>query len=194
MAGGGVSQQPLTGARATSESWKVVKAAPREAFANTTLATSAAPARVSRTMVGSGSSARVVTMGRDSGIAYDAREHRFVNGAAAPTPQSASSTSGPVVGERSAGAAGVPTRSSAGTAAIVRVPANSARMAAPPSRATAPPGAMAPPPARPTTVMRGTGGGFGQGASSSRGTTGTSAPRSAPSAGAAHPSGGGRPH
>jgi hypothetical protein len=169
-------------------------------LANTALATSAAPARVSRTMVGSGSSARVVTMGRDSGIAYDAREHRFVNGAAAATaPQSASGTSGQkidaangaIVGERSPG---MPTRSSAGTAAIVRVPANSARMAAPPSRATAPPRAMAPPPARPTTVMRGTGGGFGQGASSSRSAAGTSAPRSAPSAGAAHPSGGGRPH
>ena len=58
--GEAVSQQALTGARATSENWKVMKAAPREALTNTAVATSTAPERVSRTIVGQGRSGRAV--------------------------------------------------------------------------------------------------------------------------------------
>jgi len=194
VAGGGVSQQALTGSGATAESWKVMKTPPREALANTAVAASAAPARVSRTIVGTGNSARVVTLGRDGSIVYDAREHRFVNGAVAP--QSASTTSAGKtdlaaksvpVAERG-GQVGVPGRATAGAASNMRIPVTSARTVAPPSRA------MAPPPARASSG--GSGGGWG-GAASSRGSAGASAPHSSPSAsaGAAHPSaGGGRPH
>jgi hypothetical protein len=193
VAGGGVSQQALTGSGATAESWKVMKAPPRESLTNTAVAASAAPARVSRTIVGAGNNARVVTLGRDGSIAYDAREHRFVNGAGVPQSGSATSAgktdvakSAPA-GER-AGQVGVPGRASAGAASNMRIPVNNARSVAPPSRA------MAPPPARASSG--GSRGGWG-GASSSRGSAGASAPHSAPSAsaGAAHPSaGGGRPH
>jgi hypothetical protein len=191
VAGGGVSQQALT--RAAAESWKVMKAPPKEALSNTAVATSSAPTRVSRTIIGTGNSARVVTMGRDSGIVFDAREHRFVNGAAAPQSavggngQKANVSKGDVTGERAGATAVVQGRATAAPASNARVPASNARMSAPPSRA------VAPPPARPSTGMRGAAGGWSGGAAS-RGSAGSSAPRSAPAAGAAHPSGGGRPH
>jgi hypothetical protein len=184
-----------------------MKAPPRESLTDTAVAASAAPARVSRMIVGTGNSARVVTVGRDGSIVYDAREHRFVNGAGAPqvnaTAQSGSAAnaaktdvaakSAPA-GER-AGQVAVPGRASAGAASNMRIPVTSARSVAPPSRATAPPPsrAMAPPPARASSG----GAGAGWGGAASRGSAGASAPRSAPaaSAGAAHPSsGGGRPH
>jgi hypothetical protein len=197
VAGGGVSQQALTGSGATAESWKVMKAPPREALTNSAVAASTAPARVSRTIVGAGNSARVVTVGRDGAIVYDAREHRFVNGAVAP--QSASATSAAKtdvaaaksapVGER-VGQVGVPGRAAAGAAASnMRIPVSSARSVAPPSRA------MAPPPARASSA--GAGSGWGGAASHGAGSSAASAPHSgaSASAGAAHPSsGGGRPH
>ncbi|HEY4816103.1 MAG TPA: DUF6600 domain-containing protein [Candidatus Acidoferrum sp.] len=206
VAGGAVSQQALANSGADAgKNWKVMKAPPRESLTNTAVAASTAPARVSRTIVGGGSNARVVTMDRNSSIAFDAREHRFVNGAAAPQSASSSATGAVKAegvkdagGER-AGQAVVPGRASAGAATNVRIPVNNARNAAPPSRA------MAPPPARASTGMTGSpgtarssgGGGWNQGASggSSRGSAAPSAGRSAPSAGASHPSSsGGRPH
>src|SRR4029077_801437 len=81
VAGGAVSQQAMAGGTAAGERWKVVKAPPRESLTNTAVAASAAPTRVSRTVLGGGSNARVVTLNRNSSIVYDAREHRFVNGA-----------------------------------------------------------------------------------------------------------------
>jgi hypothetical protein len=206
VAGGAVSQQALANSGADAgKNWKVMKAPPRESLTNTAVAASTAPARVSRTIVGGGSNARVVTMDRNSSIAFDAREHRFVNGAAAPQSASSSATgavkAGGVkgAGGERAGQAVVPGRGSAGAATNMRIPVNNARNAAPPSRA------MAPPPARASTGMTGSpgtarssgGGGWNQGASggSSRGSAAPSAGRSAPSAGASHPSSsGGRPH
>jgi Family of unknown function (DUF6600)/FecR protein len=195
VAGGGVSQQALTGAGATAESWKVMKAPPREALTNTAVAASTAPARVSRTIVGAGNGARVVTLGRDGAIVYDAREHRFVNGTAAPQSASAASTAkidvaaakNAVVGER-VGQVGVPGRAGAATASNTRMPVPNGRAVAPPSRA------MAPPPARASSG--GAGSGWGGAASRGSGSSAGSAPRSgaSASAGASHPSAGGRPH
>jgi hypothetical protein len=193
VARGGVSQQALTGSGATGESWKVMKAPPRESLTDTAVAASAAPTRVSRTIVGTGNSARVVTVGRDGSIVYDAREHRFVNGAGAPQSAPATDTQRADVAAKSApageraGQVAVPGRASAGAASNMRIPVTSARSVAPPARATAPP------PARASSG----GAGAGWGGAASRGSAGASAPRSAPaaSAGAAHPSsGGGRPH
>jgi hypothetical protein len=192
VAGGGVSQQAMTGSAATAESWKVMKAPPREALASGAVASSAAPTRVSRTIVGAGSSARVVTVGRDSAIVYDAHEHRFVNGAAAAQSTSAASVANIDVAKNTptgahAAQVAAPSRAPGNAASNMRVPAASARSVAAPSRA------MAPPPARAST------GGFGGGWSgaSSRGSAGTSMHSSpSASAGASHPSssGGGRPH
>jgi hypothetical protein len=192
VAGGAVSQQAM--ASAGAESWKAMKAPPRESLTGTAVAASSAPMRVSRTIVGGGSSARVVTLDRNSTITYDAREHRFVNGAAAAQSADAksSATSGASTGERATqGRAEVATAPGARVPANanVRVPTTSARAVTPPTRA------MAPPP-RPSSA--GSGGGCSQGASS-RGSGGGSAPShaSASSGGASHPSassGSGRPH
>ena len=206
VAGGAVSQQASPNA---GERWKVMKAPPRESLANTAVAASAAPTRVSRTIVSGGSNARVVTLDRNSSIAYDAREHRFVNGAAAPQGAEAKGgdrtdvTAGALAGERAAQG-----RAQAGAAANVRTPASNVRVPEANVRTVAPPSrAMAPPPPRPSTGGS-AGGGWNQGGSggSPRGSTAPSAPRSgpsaaapsaphsAPSASASHPSSGGRPH
>jgi hypothetical protein len=190
VAGGAVSQQAVAGA---GQNWKVMKAPPRESLTNSAVVASAAPARVSRTMVG-GSAARMVTLDRNSSIAYDAREHRFVNGAvatqsAAGAAVAKDATKTQSTGQASAagGRAVVLARPTNGAASNMRVPMNSARSAAPPSRA------MTPPPARGSS-----GGGWSQGGASQgggRGSTIGSPAHSAPSAGASHPAAsGGHPH
>jgi hypothetical protein len=182
VAGGAVSQQAVAGA---GQSWKVMKTAPRESLTNTAVVAAAAPARVSRTIVGGGSAARVVTLDRNSSIAYDAREHRFVNGAAAqnvPARDEKTAQTNATVGRGTS-----PAEVKAPAAVAGRVPAASARAVAPPSRA------MAPPPAR---ASGGGGessrsGGWGSGGSS----RGSAAAASSHSAGASHPAAsGGHPH
>ena len=70
---------------AGKEKWSVLKTGPAEAV-STNLAASAPPSRVSRTIVAGAAGSRVVTLGRDSSISYDPREHRYVNnGNAAPS-------------------------------------------------------------------------------------------------------------
>ena len=190
VASGAVSQQAMASATAAGESWKVMKAPPRESLTNTAVAASAPPARVSRTIVGGGGNARVVTLDRNSSIAYDAREHRFVNGAsvaqtAAKSAEKTDATREALTGERAG-----QRRVEASAAANMRVPAANVRAATPPARAMAPP----PPPARAWTGVRGSspsgGGGWSQGGAS-RGSA------SAPAASASHaPSSAssGRPH
>jgi hypothetical protein len=158
------------------------------------VAASSAPMRVSRTIVGGGSNARVVTLDRSSSITYDAREHRFVNAASAPS--SAEAKSGgksegvtareALTGERipQAGTVGA----ARGPAASARVPAASARAVAPPSRAMAPP---------PRPYSGGSSGGWSQGAASRASSGASSSHTSAGSTSASHPSAsasGGRPH
>jgi hypothetical protein len=200
VSGGAVAAQ--AGASG-GQSWKVMKAPPRESLTNTAVAGSVAPARVSRTIIGGGSSARVVTLDRNSAIVYDAREHRFVNGAsAASAAQSATEKSDErtatanEVAARNSGAA-AQMRGQAGAAASMRMPAPSTRGVAPTPRATTPaPRAMTPPP--PARSSGGSyGGGWGSGTSAStHASAGPSATHSsAPSAAATHTSsGGGRPH
>ena len=60
------------------EKWGRLKSAPKEAF-NNALTPTAPPVRVSRTVLESSGSARVVSTGKDSSIVYDPKEHRFVN-------------------------------------------------------------------------------------------------------------------
>jgi hypothetical protein len=197
VAGGAVSQQSSASA---GERWKVMKAPPRESLTNTAVAAAVAPTRVSRTIVGGASNARVVTLDRNSPITYDAHEHRFVNGAAtAPTasPKSAEKTDATkevLAGERAAAQG----RGAASPAANVRVPAANVRAVAPPSRVVAAPSrAMAPPPRPSASASAGGGwspGGSSRGSSAASGAA--SAPHSAPSGGASHASssGGGHPH
>ena len=80
---------------AGKEKWSVLKIGPAEAV-STNLAASAPPARVSRTIVAGAAGNRVVTLGRDSSISYDPREHRYVNnGNAAPSSTVLKNTSNP---------------------------------------------------------------------------------------------------
>jgi hypothetical protein len=196
------------------QNWKVMKSPPRESLTNSAVMASAAPARVSRTIVGGGSAARMVTLDRNSSIAYDAREHRFVNGAVAAQSASGAVKDGPKTDATrnavsvGAGRAVVQGRETSGATSNMRVPANNVRSAAPPSRAMAPPPrAMTPPPARGSGGMGGSSGGAGWGRSggasqggasqggASRGSGAASPSHSAPSAGASHPSASsGRPH
>src|ERR1700722_17784155 len=73
------------------EKWSVMKKGPTEAISSD-LAASTPPSRVSRTIVAGAAGSRVVTLGRDSSISYDPREHRYVN-SGNPPPSSANSTS-----------------------------------------------------------------------------------------------------
>jgi len=67
----------LTGG-ATGTNWQTVKSPPREALSSS-LSPATAPVRVSRTVLQGDSSLRVVSLGKNSSIAYDPRERRFVN-------------------------------------------------------------------------------------------------------------------
>src|SRR5579871_4305437 len=62
-----------------AENWKNLHKGPGRDFLPMESAGSTPPARVVRTMAGGGSSAGVVAVNRESGIAYDPAEHRFVN-------------------------------------------------------------------------------------------------------------------
>jgi len=179
------------------EKWETLKSAPKEAFSNA-LTPTAPPVRVSRTVLESSGSARVVSTSRDSSIAYDPKEHRFVNSnnatGAAPRERVARGESEKVP---AAGAAG---RDSA-TAASANLPA--ARNITPP-RSVAPPRNSVPPPVpRYSGGERGSVGGGSTGswggsrssggAASAGGGSTHSAPAPAP-APAPHASSGGRPH
>jgi hypothetical protein len=73
------------------EKWSVEKKGPTEAISSN-LRASTPPRRVSRTIVSGAAGSRVVTLGHDSSISYDPREHRYVN-SGNPPPSSADSTS-----------------------------------------------------------------------------------------------------
>jgi hypothetical protein len=179
------------------EKWETLKSAPKEAFINA-LTPTAPPVRVSRTVLESSGGARVVSTGKDSSIAYDPREHRFVN---------SNNTSGGASSEKAARgerervpAAGAANRDGNATASVT---APSARNVAPP-RNTAPPRNSVPPPVprysgggERSSVGGGSGGSWSgsrsSGTSSARSGSTHSAPAPAP-APAPHASSGGRPH
>jgi FecR protein len=86
--------------QATGEKWSVEKNPPRNMLEASKFATTAAPKRVSRTMVSSAPGNRPVPLGRGSSIVYDAGQHRFVN-SNAPTKVNAEAVadSGKPVGQ-----------------------------------------------------------------------------------------------
>ena len=69
------------------EKWQTLKTAPREALTGS-LAATTPPARVARTIVEVSSGAHGVSLSKDSSIAYDSREHRFVNSNSPPSSSS----------------------------------------------------------------------------------------------------------
>jgi hypothetical protein len=182
-----------------------MKAPPRNSLSGNALVASSAPAPVSRTILAGHAGARVVTMDRNSSIAYDAREHRFVNTNAEPASSMRSAEEKPgakqSAGTTTAGArvAGQPVSGSTQSGvSVVRggTPPSSTRAVNPPSpgRGMATPStrSMTPPPSPRSGGY--SGGGFNSSAhGESAGRAGASAP--APHASAPAPaSSGGRPH
>jgi FecR protein len=86
---------------AAEQKWSVVKNAPRDTLTVTSLASTTAPTRVSRTILSGNYGSRSVTLSRDSSIVYDPAQHRFVNGnrssaAAAEESKPGTSTTPPI--------------------------------------------------------------------------------------------------
>jgi hypothetical protein len=196
VTGGAVSSRVAVNA---GESWKAMKAPPRDALTVSAVSASATPTRVSRTVLAGNSGTRLVTLDRNSSIAYDAREHRFVNTANAPaasakTDDRAATGQAAAAGHEPATRVGVAAGQNAPSTRVTGVPAG--RAASPPAAARA----MTPPPA-PRSSLGGGSAGSGRfepsgrtGGGSSRASGAPSAAHSAPAA-ASHPSSsGGRPH
>ncbi len=187
VSGGAISS--LTPVAANQE-WKVLKTAPGNAL-STNLVATGAPERVSRTLVGGNLGAHVVTLDRNSSIAYDAREHRFVNTNSAPMR-----TQEGVVATETRGKTGISANRVTGDAAVPGTRASAttapARTSVPASRAMVPP----PAPRSAESGRSGWSGGFEPSSrSASSSATSTSAPHSATAASSsAGSSSGARPH
>jgi hypothetical protein len=81
----------LAGARVIAsgpgEKWQTLKSPPKDAFQNGLVA-STAPERVSRTVLERASGTRIISTMKQSSIAYDPKEHRYVNSNNVPSPGS----------------------------------------------------------------------------------------------------------
>jgi len=172
------------------QKWDVLKSPPREGVSSN-LAAAAPPTRVSRTVVESKSGIRAGSLGKDSSIAYDPAEHRFVN---TNSPAASSNEKETVVehGRATAASSTPPAVSSPRTAV------------APPvmrSASSPPPRNSVPPPAPrysggergSSSASSGRSGGWGS-ASSSGSTSGRSSSSSSSSTTSSHPTSSGRPH
>jgi FecR protein len=199
---------------AGTEKWSVLKHGPAETISSS-LAASTPPSRVSRTIVAGAAGTRVVTLGRDSSISYDPREHRYVN-SGNPSPSSASTTKTNEVRTEAVHTNGAQLANTVGNGALVqgaastRVPAKpgvpgSAGVPQAPTAASARAGAPPRPPAVPAPARSGggssaSGSGFSSGGSSWGGGSRSSGGSMGSSAGSSgHPSaagggGGGHPH
>ncbi len=174
------------------QKWETLKSPPREGFGDSLVA-SGPPTRVSRTVVEGKSGIHVGSLGRDSSIAYDPSEHRFVNTSSPAASSSINEKETLLERGRAAAAASTP------NAVTPRTPA------APPATRSAsspPPRNTVPPPApRYSGGERGSssassrrGSSWGGSASSSGSSSGRSSSSSSTSS--SHPSSGssGRPH
>jgi hypothetical protein len=180
----GVSEQVIAGA--PGQKWETLKSAPKDAFSNS-LASTAPPVRVSRTVLQSSAGTRVVSTNRDSSIAYDPKEHRFVNSNSGSSSTTLSEKESIAASERTAAAANASARN-----ATAGVPAATARNATtPPPRNTVPP-----PAPRYSGGARGSSAGSGSTWSGSRSSGSSSAGSSGHSTSAPAPShsSGGHPH
>src|SRR5208282_1805552 len=136
------AMQPALSA-AGGQKWETVKSPPQEAMSSGLVATTA-PVRTSRTLIEGSGGTRIVSLGQNSSIVYDPREHRFVNAnssAAFARPAEAIEGKNAPDGSKNDHLAGNNPPAGTGTRGAASASV-SARAAAPPSRA------MAPPPAR----------------------------------------------
>jgi len=193
VGGRGVSEN-ATGITGTN--WKVLKQPPREALTSN-VAVSAAPARMSRTVFAGNTASRVVTLSKDSSIAYDPREHRFVNTNSAPQETITEKRADARTDNTQAGAMENSRIGKAGmaTATVTRTPG----AATVPERAGTftvtvprPPRNMTPPPPARASSFGGDRGGSSAGSARWSGSARSSAPSAPASRPAPAPSG--RPH
>jgi len=175
------------------QKWETLKSPPRDSLSGSLVATGP-PARVSRTVVEANSGVR---LGKDSSIAYDPRERRFVNtnssgASSSAAPSSAKSNEIRVENGRTAAAPSTATAITPPRTSVTPPPTRSAN-STPPARNSVPPAAP-----RYSGGERGGSGSAGRGSSwsgsassSASGTGRSSSPSSSTSS--SHPSSG-RPH
>src|SRR6266403_627886 len=173
------------------QKWQALKSPPRDGLSGS-LAATGPPTRVSRTVVESNSGIRGVSPGKDSSIAYDPSERRFVNTNSSAASPGAKSNEIHVENGRTATAASTPT-AVAPPRTPVAPPATRSATSSPPARNSVPP-----PAPRSSGGERGSSSGRGSStwsgsAPSSGSGTGRSSPSSSSSASPSHPSSG-RPH
>ena len=176
------------------QKWETFKSAPRDAVTGA-LAASTPPTRVSRTALESKAGGSAASLGKNSSIAYDPVEHRFVNANSSANARDAVVENGRVAGAASAAAA---------TQAGAAPPRTSVAPSAARSASSPPPSrSIAPPPAHYSGGASSSGsraggswGGSGSASSSGSGSGRSSSAPSAPaaSAPASHPTSSGRPH
>jgi len=175
------------------QKWETLKSPPRDSLSGSLVATGP-PARVSRTVVEANSGVR---LGKDSSIAYDPRERRFVNtnssgASSSAAPSSAKSNEIRVENGRTTAAPSTATAITPPRTSVTPPPTRSAN-STPPARNSVPPAAP-----RYSGGERGGSGSAGRGSSwsgsassSASGTGRSSSPSSSTSS--SHPSSG-RPH
>jgi len=170
------------------QKWETLKSPPRDALNNSSVRTTP-PVRISRTVVEGSSGTRVVSLNKDSSIAYDPKEHRFVNANKSPASASTSEKVTRTGNDKAAGAA------------TATAPANPRTPTVPTTARNTTPSArnLTPPPApRNYGGERGSSssGGSAWSGSRSSGSSNSSGHSSSPPAPAPAPrsSGGGKPH
>src|SRR5437879_4319106 len=172
------------------QKWDVLKSPPRESLSGSLVA--APPTRVSRTVVESKSGIRTGSLGKDSSIAYDPSEHRFVNTNSSVASSSINEKEILVERGRATAASSTPT-----AVAPPRTPVAPPVMrstSSPPSRNTVPPPAprYSGGERGSSSASSGRSSGWGGSASSSGSSSGRSS--SASSSTSSHPTSSGRPH
>jgi len=174
------------------QKWQALKSPPRDGLSGS-LAATGPPSRVSRTVVESNSGIRGVSPGKDSSIAYDPSERRFVNTNSSAASPGAKSNEIHVENGRTATAMSTPTAVTPPRTPVAP-PATRSATSSPPARNNSVP----PPAPRSSGGERGSSSGRGSStwsgsAASSGSGTGRSSPSSSSSASPSHPSSG-RPH
>jgi len=173
------------------QKWQALKSPPRDGLSGS-LAATGPPTRVSRTVVESNSGIRGVSPGKDSSIAYDPSERRFVNTNSSAASPGAKSNEIHVENGRTTAATSTPT--------AVTPPRTPAAPPATRSATSSPPARNSVPPPAPRSSGGERGSSSGRGSSTWSGSapssgsgTGRSSPSSSSSASPSHPSSG-RPH
>ena len=190
VAGSRISAEP-------ADQWKVVKNPPREAFGDAPAHVAAPPLRPTRTFVAAKTEEHAGAVSASSGstIAYDPREHRFVNANPSPVTSAKESEARKEDGEpgqvRVEGH-GVNPGQNGATVTSANAVHGAANPPAFTARTSAPPRAIAPPPA-----PRSNGSSRGEGSATEASRSFSTSHASSAPAPASHPSAapaGGRPH